>query len=860
MKFTRSFWQIFLIVLPSAVALAQTAAVNSSAAQPSTAILDKQSDANLSKIRYVISDWNWQQLPPDDLSTAGNLTIHLRPCPLGLDTASKSQHYEYKVYIAGTGTPEAVPVTGGNCRPGAASGTIIVSTKHEHKSGYSIGSASSGIQEAWNDAWVSDIQRNANSAAAPYVKLMAGTNYFVHSSVYMRGIGSVLDGLGAYIVCSTRDRCINVGNLVFSRVGTQGHKIYNVTGGSTVNVDGVQISSVSQAKGIYTFTSVGDHPFVVGDTVSCEYHSQTTDAHQTATITQVPTSNTFQYVIRTGTFSAGAQTFGFCALENAFIEDNSDHVTLQDITVTQLNPISLGFFSQIIVNDNDQQLQIDRASNRGSSVIKNTANWPMGAFLYQRNDQGNEGISYIHNSEFTNINCSDAGGNGFVFENSVCQGFPLFGSRYFGGLQPSTFSNIYQESTGGTMNPIYNPSVASQMGILLQGGSGHRILGTFPVNGFEPTFASGGATTINYFVVPHSSTQGYGPVLFIGQAQPGSSSVQIPVQWPSIDLRDGKQGKSLGTLTWDLLETTGINTAAPYGTGNFAVAVGISDNCNNAGICSFTDTQAGTSSYTVKAMQFYPAFWFWPTNLALNNTTAYQDVVLTNHFGVASQGTSTGLPAIVALHCQSQNAPSQRSPIITSCLTTDNPIEATLFNNFGTIANTKGRINFGANGAYPTDILTLADSNFAKTVATAGERPSNDAGDSALGADRPGGLSQRAAASISSYIGTAPNAGGTNFQERLTESQKIFNVPVVINAHLDQSSSGNLGGKCSMSSSTSCTFKLSTAYAKGYVCIPAVQGSAAIAGACSVSGLTVTITAGTPNSQTWGALIIGNPN
>jgi hypothetical protein len=101
--------------------------------------------------RYVTASWNWGQTPSDSLGTAGSNTIHLSPCPLGIDTSNNS-NAQYFVYVAATGTAEAAPVTGGTCTPGASSGTIVVTTAFSHSAGYTVGSASSGIQEAINDA------------------------------------------------------------------------------------------------------------------------------------------------------------------------------------------------------------------------------------------------------------------------------------------------------------------------------------------------------------------------------------------------------------------------------------------------------------------------------------------------------------------------------------------------------------------------------------------------------------------------------------------------------------------------------------------------------------------------------------
>ena len=78
--------------------------------------------------------------------------------------------------------------------------------------------------------------------------------------------------------------------------------------------------------------------------------------------------------------------------------------------------------------------------------------------------------------------------------------------------------------------------------------------------------------------------------------------------------------------------------------------------------------------------------------------------------------------------------------------------------------------------------------------------------------------------------------------------------------HLDQMAAKNFAGTCSMSSSTSCTWTLAGSYTGAPICIAVAQGITPIAAACSVSGTTVTVTAASANSLTWGAMVIGNPN
>lgn len=811
--------------------------------------------------RYVTPEWNWQQRPPDDLTIPGSVTIHLSPCPLGVDTKSGSEYYKYVVYISGKGISEAVPVTGGSCAPGTSGGTIMVTTAYPHAAGYTVGSASGGIQEAWNDAWTSDLGTTASNDAAPYVKLMAGINYNVYATVYLRGRGGVLDGAGALIACSTRDRCIYIGTTKAAAYVAY-HKLYNLTGTSSVNVDGAQVASVVATSGTYTLTTASNHPFVVGDVVDCEYYSQNSSQHWVGTVNAVPNSTSFTVSYGSASFAAGANTFGFCGLLNAFIENNSDHVAVQDINLTQVAAFGMGYFDYGIVNDNDQQFIIERAANRSSLIIRSDANFPMGAFVYQRTDGGNAGITYVHNSEFSNVNCATGGGNGFVMSDTVCQGFPVYAVRYFGGLQPATFSNIYQESTGATPNPLYG--YAAQMAYAVQGGVGTKFVGTFPTQGYPAMFASGGSGTNErtYFVVPRSSSMGYGPLMFAGYAQAATSTTNVTVTWPSIELQDGVYHQSVGTLTWDILVTMGQSAVTPYGTGMFAIATNAAVSCGTNGMCSFTDTQAAPVSYTVQAQQFTPVFWFWPSNFVINNTTIFVDAVAYEPTALASQG-STGV-SIVAAQCDAGGAGRRRNPIWVSCLASPSSYGTQFLgtvlqeidpSNNGPNVNSKGRLNFGKAVGTPNDLITLTDSNFAKTITTPGQRPSNDAGDAAIGLDQSGGLAQRAGTSISSYINVVPN--GTNFLERLTATGKTFNVPVTINGYLSQKAGGNLGGKCSMKGSTSCSFNLAVPFPGDVICIPAVQGKLPLMGACKVSGNVVTITAPSVNSETWGVVLIG---
>lgn len=765
-------------------------------AEPAT----QQSPKKPTNIRYVTPSWNWFFTDSDgslgDLTTAhAHVTLTLpcsqsSPC-FGIDTSSTAHHYIYSIYISGTGSPEAAVVTGGTCTPATTSPcSVIVTTLNNHPNGYTVGSASTGLQEAWNDAWVNDAATSpvASSVAGPDVRLLPDTTYTIYSSVYLRGRGGILDGRGALISCQTRDRCIYVGTNQASPF-TNHHKLYNLTMTTSVQVNGANVASVSATSGTYNVQTVAAHPFSVGDTVICEYHSQNAVQKWMSRVLTAVDRTHFTVSFGSHTFSTSATTFGWCNIENAAIEDNSDHVVIEDINITQVAGIGKGAFNEGIVVDNDQQFQVERAANRGTQIINDTpTTWPIGSFFYQRTDQGMAGILYVHDSEFTNVNCIDGGGNGLVVDNTVCQGFPAWGVRYRGGLQPATITNVYEESTGTTKNPLYG--YAAQAGFILAGGvGGSEISGTFPISGFAPTFAttggSGACTVSQYFVIPQSTVYGRGPILYIGQSSASNcSGGTVNLVWPSVDLQS--LGASAGTITYDILRTIGSSAVAPYGilaggTGQSgSIALGNSGSCAN-GICSFSDNQSASSSYTVRSQQFTPALWFWPGNVIVNGGPIYVDSAATQGASFVSVTGTSGV-SIVARRCLPSGIPGQRSPVWVDCNSTGDSGAGTVADVMqqhdrsggGPTANSKGRINLGNAVTPPNDLITLQDSNLPKTLATGGHRPLNDAGDIAIGLDQVGGLALRAPSSISQYLDTVPD--NDSFVTRLNSTGFVVNT------------------------------------------------------------------------------------
>jgi hypothetical protein len=775
-------------------AAAGTGNVNTApaAAQPIVQPLGTAFTANIdNNIRYVTSSFNWSYV--DSGGSLGNATVPgaitftlpcttSKPCPLGIDTASASHNYVYALYISGTGTAEAATVTGGTCTPGAtASCTLLVTTLNAHPNGYTIGSASQGIQEAFNDPWISDTSA-AGQSQPPTIKLLANTQYFVRATVYTRGRNNTLDGSGSSMICSTRSKCIKIG----SSTAQNGGHIFNLQGLTTLANAGVQASSLSATSGTYTITTVQNHSFVAGDFVDCENHYTTTESHWVAQVISTGlTATQFEVTFGSSTIAAGTG-WGWCNLENAFIEDGSSNAVVEDVIIDQLGGLATGTFTYPIVDDNDQTFNINRVRSGGSGIVSSSANWPIGAMFYSRTDQGNSGIMFISHSDATNNNFFTGASNGVIIKDSVCQGEPVFCVRYFGALQPAVIDSMYQDS-GGT-NPLYNQVV--QMGLLTSGSRGTTIHGNLPLTAAAPVFVSGGSTTNqrNYFVAPRSSVFGYFMPLFIGTALPTSGSVSIPLTWPSIEMQDGFSHDSIGTLTWDILVTIGQASfgtpSAPYGTGTYAIATNQGSLCSQ-GMCTFTDTQPSLSSYTVGSSAWYPQFWFWPAVVVNNNTEnlgpTFMDAANQGGAYISASGTASGGggPAVVAQQCFNTGSPSAYTNAFVWCPTGTGSNSALNFFQVATqTANSKGLENYGVAITAPNDLLTLEDSNPAKTKATAGGRPLADANDMAIGKDQSGGMSERAATSISDYIGTLNN--GTSWQRRLTATAENYATNVAI--------------------------------------------------------------------------------
>ena len=170
-------------------------------------------------ISYATTALNWSQTIAGSLSSGSQATVTLTPCPVGIDTTSNAG---YQVLLSGGGNSEAVNVltTAGACTSGAASGTITFTPFNSYSSGYTIGSASSGIQETLNAACGTDSTSWKNAQCnvtipsnGPGYPIHSVATYNVDGTIYLHTNQSVLSGYGASLNCNGRGPCMQIGDL-----------------------------------------------------------------------------------------------------------------------------------------------------------------------------------------------------------------------------------------------------------------------------------------------------------------------------------------------------------------------------------------------------------------------------------------------------------------------------------------------------------------------------------------------------------------------------------------------------------------------------------------------------------------------
>ncbi len=477
--------------------------------------------------------------------------------------------------------------------------------------------------------------------------------------------------------------------------------------------------------------------------------------------------------------------------QRPFIEVNAQKTRLFNVSTRV--PLRGGSFGSYVQVDDDESFLLDGLDTslgnvgvRCDAAVCDPVVYAPGSF------RTFPGVGWLKNLNIS-LQCGGNGidwqaGNTLRISDSVIQGYAQYGVRagvQRGGYGGFDLTNVYQE-VGNCANPSGR---IGQAGVIAQGSSVKIQGGEAPTGSF-PLFAQTGKTDYRYYIVARHVRHGASNPLDAGKALT-SGMGSIVVTTPDIS----------GAASFDLLRVSpvaGAREQAPYGDGNYAVLTNVarSSACSNK-VCTFTDTQAALQPYKVAVPSYFPLLDFWPGNLVLSasqdsnsvlaGARAWMDRAPSNV--VAVQGTTA--PALISTNCDSL---AGWTPLWLSCYSAMAPsvfyeqgafLLAVKPNGDGGLrTNLKGRMNFSTLGTGPGHIITLSDSNFQKTIATANNRPSNDANDAFIGYDQGDGnpinvgISFGAPKSLSNYIGNAGD--GKKWLERLTSNLKMFSVPVSI--------------------------------------------------------------------------------
>jgi hypothetical protein len=732
------------------------------------------------------------------------------------------------VTVSGSGNTEYVQLLGNGGYTPSAGGTIQFATTHAYTNP-TISSASSGIQEAINDACgaASSGTCKANISIACSPSSPPATAYYqINYPV------TILDGVGGF-ACDGAMIDVEVWRAVGAPVST-GVANSNTGAAFSFNINSAEvdfhgfrvttqsalrtatITNTSCSANVATITSTLNPP--VGSVVTIQW----TDAPfywGKYVVASTSSSNfTFSKATNGNTISctsiASASTPGGVAIANDFAEDNGQDIHIHDIHYDMSTAIDQNDYplTALVTTDDDEAYWYDHIEASGGPTSYCTStfcpvifNMPGGA--------NNLPIGVLDHLNLS-LSCGANGifgdsGQGMTIEHAIIQGFPQFGivgGTLRGSSGQVITNDVYEEVD--CQNPLYTAAglsganaTSAAAGInLLQGVVNMKsdmATNAPSIAGTQPLFCTGGSQTYTLRLVIFDGANESLPLIF-GTATPATSTTACTVAFPRYATQTGS------TVTYQVLVTPGLigSDAAPYGTGNFAVSSSPIAQCSGL-ICTLSVSNwasSGLNSFTVLTLPtLTPTLYNWPGGVVLGNAgVLVTDAEASPQGGVIATSNAAGSVVTPLAGSPSAGVAAESlfftptNPTNTNALGPATLIEsgsgADSGNDPGFNGIAKGRFNFGyrlADGRWcPMDLITLVDSNFSKTIADAAHRPLADAADTAISLDIAGcstnaanmQLAIRAPIAISQYIGTI--ADNVSYLERLTSSGKTFNTPV----------------------------------------------------------------------------------
>ena len=697
--------------------------------------------AGMQAVKYAV-DMNWSQSPSSDLSTPGLNTVSLASCPPGV-LGTQPQYY---VYVSGTGTPEAAQVLGGTCAGNSLPGTLQFTTVNTHGAGYTVGSASGGLQEAIIAGSIT--ATNPTSANQGGNIVVSPGEYTVYGRVSVRASHLNIDMSGAIITCALNDVCIFLGDP----------------------------SNATLFRDI-TLVNPRCRPGFISGTQPCiEDNAQKVRILNFRMRDGSTTSNTFG----TGIQVDNDQSF----LLDGVDMDGSDHTVQCNTTfcgalLTAPGPFStkaaVGWVKNANISLQGFLNGIDWESGNtlrvSDTVIQGFAQY--GIRTGGKGGFGSLELDNVYMEVDSNANPLGTGATGVI-----ARGEDVQINNHWNGAQPSPAGFMPLFANTGTTDYRYyvvaHDSVQGNTTPLYAGHASSNGSGNITVK--WPCIAPASGSTMTYDVLRVDGNTGIGPygtgnyAVATGVADSGtgvctatdpnaalsSYTVRTPIFFPLLNLWPGDIVLSSGGTPAFITDVSRLKVTEFSG----GVTTEVGGNIPSV----FAD-KCRAWSYEV----------IWASCLAgdISGGSWPQNGATVIQYGTLASGTSAGLKGRQIFELSGSDGGGGTAP-----------------------------------EAQQQDIITLGDSNAQKTMATQTNRPSWDANDTAVGLDQttaqfPAGyqLGLRAPVSISSYIGSVFD--GTSWKERLTASLKEFKTDVQMDGAL--AVSGGISGNASTATALAAT-------------------------------------------------------
>lgn len=663
---------------------------------------------------------NWRQSPLSVLNSPGKNSVTLNPCPQGVIASEPS----YYIYISGTGTPEAVQVTGGTCKGDGRPGTLEFTTTNSHSPGYVLSSASDGVQEASIAARF--IPTNPTGITQSGKVVIPPGEYDVFAPISIRASGQTIDFEGSVLNCYTAsDACLFVGDL----------------------------SSSNEYTDITLMSPRGRAMIVAGTKPFIEVNGQKTRIFNVTT-RRPPTGRSFGAYVQVD----DDQAFLLDGLDASLgVRGITCNPTFCGAFVTAPGPFNrwpaVGWLKHLNLSLQCAGKGVDWLSGNGLKISDSVIQGWSVFGVRVSNQRGGFG-GFVSDNVYYEVatSCKDSspygnvGNAGILAEgvhvkisglanNGVSCAFPNWGSQ--SGSRDSLYWVVPVHSTFGDGIPL-------PAGHALNNGSG-IVTGTFP--------RIAGASSYKILRIDWDQKT-------VPPYPEGSGNYLVTTV----------QQSSCATLTCQFTDTGGpptsyTNVAEDLSTNFFMPRL---DFWPGAIVIS-TKRDMSTAAYH----DYTPVVQADVLGIGSIVSTIPSGAVT----GVAHSLIGTGAIPPAAANLEALVTNGESGVPAATILKAANALQ-TPENGL------KGRLNFGHGGrdAGFTPMITLGDSRWGKTWATEDHRPPADVNDLDIGYE--GNIStlySRAQQEIREYVGKLPDR---NPQEKLTASAKTFNVPVTISGDL----------------------------------------------------------------------------